>query len=64
MSLKTGREVLREYEKNLGEIYSLELSRDGRYLLTNGGWSNAARLYRLPKALWPQGKQSVAEKKR
>jgi WD40 repeat protein len=62
--LKTGREVLREYEKGLGEIFSVELSRDGRYLLSNGGYSKAARLYRLPKALWPDGTQRLAEKKR
>jgi hypothetical protein len=50
--LKTGREVLR-HQENLGEIYSIALSRDGRFLLTNGGYSKAARLYRLPQGLWP-----------
>jgi WD40 repeat protein len=50
---KTGREVLRHNE-GLSEIYSVQISRDGRRLLRSGGLSsNAARLYRLPPELWP-----------
>jgi WD40 repeat protein len=49
--LKTGREVLR-HQENLGQTYSIALSRDGRFLLTHGGYSKAARLYRLPQGLW------------
>jgi WD40 repeat protein len=50
--LKTGKEVLRH--QDLGEIYALQLSRDGRTLLTTGGRKvNGARLYRLPQAFWP-----------
>ncbi len=53
---KTGREVLRQ-EEGQGEIYSIQLSRDGRRLLSSGGMnSNAARLYRLPQGLWPAAK--------
>jgi WD40 repeat protein len=48
----TGKEVLR-YHEDLGEIYGLSISPDGRWLLTNGGYSKAACLYRLPKSLWP-----------
>jgi WD40 repeat protein len=36
-----------------GEIYGMALSRDGKYVLTNGGDSKIAKLYRLPKAVWP-----------
>jgi WD40 repeat protein len=40
-----------------GEIYGVAVSRDGKMLLTNGGWTGVAKLYRLPSAVW-----SVPEK--
>jgi len=60
---RKGKEVFRHNE-DLGEIYDIELSPDGRYLLSNGGFSKAARLYRLPRSFWPVTKKGQRRRRR
>lgn len=50
--VKTGKELLHHNEAP-GEVYDVQISADGRSLLTNGAWSKAARLYRVPPDFWP-----------